>query len=117
MCLLFRLITEKIKEIDQQIAEVKSKKSNEYKLHLQKLINTKNSQCQVAILKKEFEKENLYHKHKAQEQSILQNYKVIFLVSQGLDKYTNFFFYLVLSSFCFIFEIFRITIFLKLIFN
>lgn len=94
MYLLFRLITEKIKKIDQQIVEVKSNKSNEYQLHLQKLINTKNSQYEVAVLKKKFEKDSLYHKHKAQEQSILQTYQVIFLVPQGLNKNNNFFFYL-----------------------
>lgn len=76
LCKLIRLYNERIKEVDNKLLEVKLGSAKEYVEPLKELKTQMKTRLEVAAELKKFKLANLEHKFKAEEQAIIQHYKV-----------------------------------------
>jgi len=74
---LCRLRLEKIKEVDEKIAEVRSGTAEEYRIPLQKLKKKKNARLEVNTALRHFKLISGNHEYEAKEQSMKQNLEVV----------------------------------------
>lgn len=76
--ILFRLYKERIKEIDDKLIEVRLGTAKEYRIPLQLLQEQMKTRLDIAAILKKFKVTNLKHKFESDDQSIIQNFEVIF---------------------------------------
>lgn len=82
MCKLIRLYEERIREVDNKLEEVKMGSAKEYVEPLKLLKTQLKTRLEVAAQLKKFKLANLEHKFKAEEQAIIQHYKVTTILNK-----------------------------------